>query len=117
MKKIEAIIRPEKFEVVRHALHDAGYHGLTVAGVTGYGEQKGATRIWRGRAFSTDAVSRVELQMVVPDAEAEKVMKIIMDNARTGQPGDGRIYVSDVGTTVHIRTGSVHTGVEEEKEI
>lgn len=117
MKKVEAIIRPERFEVVRHALHDAGYHGLTVSVVTGYGEQKGTTRIWRGRAFSTDSVDRVKLEIIVPEAEAEKVMQVIIENARTGQPGDGRIYISDVGTTVHIRTGSVHTGVEEEKEI
>lgn len=117
MKKIEAIIRPERFELVRHALHDAGYHGLTVSTVTGYGEQKGPTRIWRGRLFSTNAVNRIELQIVVPDAEAEKVMQIILEKARTGEPGDGRIYITDVGTAVHIRTGSIHTGVEEEKEI
>jgi nitrogen regulatory protein P-II 1 len=117
MKKIEAIIRPERFELVRHALHDAGYHGLTATVVTGYGEQKGLTRIWRGRLFSTDAVNRIELTVIVPDTEAEKVMQVIMDNARTGQPGDGRIYITDIGTTVHIRTGSVHTGVEEEKGI
>lgn len=117
MKKIEAIIRPERFDLVRHALHDAGYHGLTITASTGYGEQKGPTRIWRGRSFSTDGVNRIELKIVVPDTEAEKVMNIIIEKARTGQPGDGRIYISDVGTTVHIRTGSVHTGVEEEKGI
>lgn len=117
MKKIEAIIRPERFEQVRQALHDEGYHGLTVTTVTGFGEQKGPTRIWRGRLFTTDAVNRMELKIVVPDTEAEKVMQIIMEKSRTGQPGDGRIYISDVGTTVHIRTGSVHTGVEEEKGI
>ena len=117
MKKIEAIIRPERFEVIRQTLHDAGYHGLTVTTTTGYGEQKGPTRIWRGRAFSSEAVRRAELKIVVPDEETEKVMQVIMEGARTGQPGDGRIYVTDVVTTVHIRTGSIHTGVEEEKEI
>ncbi len=117
MKKIEAIIRPEKFEEVRHALHDAGFHGLTAIPVTGYGEQKGPTRIWRGRPFSTDAVTRIELEIVVPDTEAENVVNLILEKARTGQPGDGRIYVSDVATAVHIRTGGVHTGVEEEKGI
>lgn len=117
MKKIEAVIRPERFELVRQALHDSGYHGLTVTHVVGYGEQKGPVRMWRGRAFSTDAVTRTELKMVVPDAEVDKIVNIISENARTGEPGDGRIYVSDVGTSVHIRTGSVHTGVEEEKGI
>jgi nitrogen regulatory protein P-II 1 len=117
MKKIEAVIRPEVFEIVRGDLHDAGYHGLTAVHATGYGEQKGVTRIWRGRSFTTDAVSRIIMELVVPDAEADKAMQIIMENARTGQPGDGRIYITDIGTTVHIRSGSVHTGVEEEKGI
>jgi nitrogen regulatory protein P-II 1 len=115
MKKIEAIIRPEKFDTVRTALHDAGYHGLTVTSVSGFGEQRGPVRIWRGRSFSSESVQRTELDIVVPDTEADKVVSIISENARTGQPGDGRIYVSDVDTAVHIRTGTVHTGVEEEK--
>ncbi|HHT9120569.1 MAG TPA: P-II family nitrogen regulator [Candidatus Hypogeohydataceae bacterium YC41] len=117
MKKIEAIIRPERFDQVRLALHDAGYHGLTVTSATGFGEQKGPTRMWRGRLFTSDAVNRLELKMVVPDKEVDQVTKIIIENARTGHPGDGRIYVQDVGITVHIRTGGIHTGVEEEKEL
>ena len=104
MKKIEAIIRPNRLEFVRDALDELGYPGITVAEVKGHGKQKGVTEQWRGREYRVDYLSKVWLLIVVDDGDAEKVIEAILDNAGTGEIGDGKIFVSTVDDVIRVRT-------------
>jgi nitrogen regulatory protein P-II 1 len=107
MKKIEAIIKPQKLDEVKEALHALGVQGLTVTEVQGFGRQKGKVETYRGSQVGATFVSKVKVEAVVADAMAEKVVTTIVGAARSngGQIGDGKIFVSDVAEVVRIRTG------------
>ncbi len=105
MKKVEAIIRVDKLHPVKAALEELGYPGLTVTEVRGHGNQKGITEIWRGRTFKVDLLPKVKMEIVVPDENADAIVKTIVAEARTGSIGDGKIFVSTVDEVVRIRTG------------
>lgn len=104
MKRIEAIIRPEKLGEVRAALEGMGYPGLTVAEVKGHGAQKGLVEQWRGRQYKVEFLPKIWLLMVVDDEDAPKVVDAICENAATGEVGDGKIFISAVEEVVRVRT-------------
>ena len=105
MKKIEAIIKPSKLEDVKDALHTLGINGMTVIDVRGFGRQKGQVESYRGREVRASFITKVMLVAVVADSMVEKVVNTIIQNAMTGQIGDGKVFVSDVGQVYRIRTG------------
>ena len=106
MKKIEAIIRPEKLDEVKHALAAKGYIGLNIVGVTGRGVQKGIVHAGRaGQAYSVDMLPKVKLETVVADGNVDEVIGIILKAAATGNIGDGKIFVSPVEQAIRVRTG------------
>lgn len=105
MKKIEAIIRPEKLGAVRTALVEAGYGGITISEVHGHGNQKGLTQQYRGLSYTTDILPKVKVEIVVDDAMAQKIVSAIVDAARTGSIGDGKIFVSTIDDAIRVRTG------------
>ncbi len=106
MKKIEAIIRPEKLPVVKAALEESGYPGMTITEVRGHGVQKGVTQQWRGREFIVEFLPKVKLEVVVTsDADVDRILGLIHDNAATGEIGDGKVFVLDVADTMRVRTG------------
>jgi nitrogen regulatory protein P-II 1 len=105
VKKIEAVIREEQLPVVRKALEDVGYPGITITQVRGHGRQKGITQQWRGREFTVDLLPKAKLEMIVSDPDADRIVQTIAENARTGAVGDGKIWVSDISTIVRVRTG------------
>lgn len=107
MKKIEAIIRPEKVSIVKAALEELGYPGMTVTEVKGHGIQKGITEMWRGRVFKVDLLQKVKMEIVVPDGDVERLVQAIAKEARTGSIGDGKIFISPIEDAVRIRTGEV----------
>jgi nitrogen regulatory protein P-II 1 len=105
MKKIEAIIKPFKLDEVREALSEIGVTGLTVTEVKGFGRQKGHTELYRGAEYVVDFLPKVKLEIVVADSLVERAMETIINAARTGKIGDGKIFVTDVEQVVRIRTG------------
>lgn len=105
MKKIEAIIRHYRLEEVKNAIVDLGIHGMTITEVRGFGRQKGHTEMYRGTEYEVDFIPKIKIEVVVPDARLDQAMKAIIDTARTGQIGDGKIFVHDLAATVRIRTG------------
>ncbi|MBI3321670.1 MAG: P-II family nitrogen regulator [Candidatus Omnitrophica bacterium] len=105
MKKIEAIVRPEKVDEVRKALDKVGYAGVTVTEVQGHGKQKGVTRQWRGDTYTVDFLPKIKLEIVAGDADAEQILQAIAKAAKTGDVGDGKIFVTDIRDVVRIRTG------------
>ena len=105
MKIVMAIIKPFKLEEVRDALTAIGVHGLTVTEVKGYGRQKGHTEIYRGAEYAVSFLPKVKLEVVVPSGTVDKAVEAIVRTARTGQIGDGKIFVSSIDHTVRIRTG------------
>lgn len=109
MKKIEAIVRPERLEAVKQALIGLGHAGLTVSEVKGHGIQKGITQQWRGQEYSIDLLPKVMIMAVVHDHEVADVLAAISEAARTGMIGDGKIFVSSVEDIVRIRTGETGT--------
>ena len=108
MKKIEAIIRQFKLEDVKSALNEHGIQGMTVTEVRGFGRQKGHTEMYRGAEYNVDLVPKYKLEIVVPEPNAQEVVDVIVQSAKTGQVGDGKIFVSDLSQTVRIRTGEVN---------
>ena len=104
MKKIEAIIRPEKLDEIRRALETAGYPGITITQVEGHGKQKGVTQQWRGEVYKVDLLSKTKVEIVVSDRDQEKILSAIQKVAGTGSVGDGKIFVSDVSDAIRIRT-------------
>ena len=104
MKKIEAIIRPSKLEEVKEALLKAGCKGLTVSEVKGRGVQGGIVERYRGREYVVDLLPKVKIEMVAKDEDVEKFINIICENARTGEFGDGKIFVIPVEKVVRVRT-------------
>jgi nitrogen regulatory protein P-II 2 len=105
MKLITAIIKPFKLEEVRSALTDLGLQGMTVTEVKGYGRQKGHTEIYRGAEYAVNFLPKMKIEIVVPTAQADKALEAIQQAAKTGQIGDGKIFVSPIDHTVRIRTG------------
>ena len=105
MKKIEAIVRPEKVDDIRKALEKAGYPGVTISEVEGHGKQKGVTRQWRGESYKVDLLPKVKLEIVVSDKDAERILSAVSAAAKTGAVGDGKIFVSEIKDAVRIRTG------------
>ena len=105
MKKIEAIIRPEKLEELREALDKKGFSGMTVTEVKGRGTQKGVTLEWRVGEYKVEFLPKIKFEMVVLDKDVEDVIKTICSVCSTGSIGDGKIFVSDVSYVVRIRTG------------
>ncbi|MGD9802170.1 MAG: P-II family nitrogen regulator [Hyphomicrobiaceae bacterium] len=105
MKLITAIIKPFKLEEVRSALTDLGFQGMTVTEVKGYGRQKGHTEIYRGAEYAVNFLPKVKIEVVVADSEADKAVDAIATAAKTGQIGDGKIFVAPIEHTVRIRTG------------
>ncbi|MDA0963466.1 MAG: P-II family nitrogen regulator [Cyanobacteria bacterium] len=105
MKKIEAIIRPFKLEDVKLALVNAGIVGMTVSEVRGFGRQKGQVERYRGSEFTVEFLQKLKLEIVVDDARVDTVVNAIQEAARTGEIGDGKIFISPVESVVRIRTG------------
>ena len=105
MKKIEAIIKPFKLDEVKEALQEAGVQGLSVIEVKGFGRQKGHTELYRGAEYVVDFLPKVKIEVVLPDAQVEAAIEAIIGAAKTDKIGDGKIFVSDVGQAVRIRTG------------
>jgi nitrogen regulatory protein P-II 1 len=105
MKKIEAIIRPEKLDEVKHALSEKGYVGLNIVGVTGRGVQKGIVHAGRsGQSYSVDMLPKVKLEVVVRDKDSEDVVATIQKAALTGNIGDGKIFIIPVDDAIRVRT-------------
>jgi len=109
VKKIEAIIRPERLEQVKSALEEKGIVAMTIIQVMGRGEQKGIKLQYRGGTMDVDLLSKLKLELYVQDEDVDSVMKTICDSARTGKFGDGRIFVSSVEKSGKVRTGEVFT--------
>jgi nitrogen regulatory protein PII len=105
MKKIEAIIRPFKLEDVKLALVNAGIVGMTVSEVRGFGRQKGQVERYRGSEFTVEFLQKLKLEVVVDDDRVETVVNAIQDAARTGEIGDGKIFISTIDAVIRIRTG------------
>jgi len=104
MKKIEAIIKPFKLEEVKDALGDVGIEGMTVTEVKGFGRQKGHTEIYRGSEYTVDFLPKIKLEMVLPDDRVESAVKVIVQSAKTGKIGDGKVFVMPVDEAIRIRT-------------
>ncbi len=104
MKRVDAIIRPSRLPFVREALDELGYGGITVAEVKGHGKQRGVTEQWRGREYRVDYLSKVWILVVVKSADLGKVVDAIVGSARTGEIGDGKLFVSDVEDVIRVRT-------------
>ncbi len=104
MKKIEAVIRPEKLDEVRAALERSGYPGITITEVEGHGLQKGIVQQWRGEEYRIDILPKVKVEIVVGDEEAETIVQAILESAYTGSVGDGKVFIYDVAEAVRIRT-------------
>ena len=106
MQKIEAIVRPEKLDDVKNALADAGFHGMNIVHVTGRGVQRGIIHQGRGgESYTVDMLPKVKVEVVISDEQVEAVVKIICDAARTGNIGDGKLFVMPVTDAVRVRTG------------
>ena len=105
MKSIVAIIKPFKLDEVRDALNAAGVHGLTVTEVKGYGRQKGHTEIYRGAEYTVNFLPKLKIEVTIPSEIVDKVVEAIISSAKTGQIGDGKIFVSPVEQAIRIRTG------------
>ncbi len=110
MKLIEAIIKPFKLDEVKSALIEAGVKGMTVTEVKGFGRQKGHKETYRGTEYQIDFVPKVKIDVAVPDNLAQRVVETIARVAKTGSIGDGKIFVSDLGNVVRIRTGEAGEG-------
>ena len=109
MKKIEAVIRVEKFEEVKEALKRAGYPGMTKTSVEGHGKQKGLKQQFRGTTFEVEFPQKIKLEIVAQDSDVTGIVDAIVTSARTGEVGDGKIFVYPVGSVIRVRTGE-HDG-------
>jgi len=105
MKKIEAIVRHHTVDDIKEALVEIGVHGMTITEVRGFGRQKGHTETYRGAEYRVDFVPKIKVEVVVPEVSAEKTVSAISKIAKTGQVGDGKIFISDMQDAVRIRTG------------
>ena len=105
MKMIKAIIKPERFEFVKKALEDKGFNGMTITEIKGRGEQKGITLEYRGGQYIVDLLPKIQLEIVARDTDVDMLITTIIDSARTGKIGDGKIFVIPVEKSIRIRTG------------
>jgi len=105
MKKIEAVIKPFKLDEVKEALHEVGVKGITVTEAKGFGRQKGHTELYRGAEYVVDFLPKVKLEIIIDDAQVERAVEAILQAAKTGRIGDGKIFVSSVDEVIRIRTG------------
>jgi len=105
LKKIEAVIKPFKLEDVKDALTEAGITGMTVSDVKGYGRQQGHSELYRGAEYVVDFLPKIKLELIVAEADVDSTIDIIVEAAKTGKIGDGKIFVSSIEKTVRIRTG------------
>ncbi|MCL1051244.1 P-II family nitrogen regulator [Shewanella abyssi] len=105
MKKVEAIIKPFKLDDVRESLADIGITGMTVSEVKGFGRQKGHTELYRGAEYMVDFLPKVKIELVIQDELLDQAIDVIVDTARTGKIGDGKIFVTDIERVIRIRTG------------
>jgi nitrogen regulatory protein P-II 1 len=105
MKLVTAIVKPFVLEDVKGALEQIGVLGMTVSEVQGYGRQKGHTEVYRGAEYSVDFVPKVRVEVVTDDTTADKVVDAVVEAARTGKIGDGKVWVTPVDTIVRVRTG------------
>ncbi len=105
MKKIEAMIKPFKLDEVKEALQEVGLQGITVTEVRGFGRQKGHTELYRGAEYVVDFLPKVKLEIVVQDHLVERTVEAIVEAARTGRIGDGKIFITPVEDAIRIRTG------------
>ena len=105
MKLVTAVVKPHKWEEVRASLERVGITGMTVSEVSGYGRQKGHTEVYRGAEYDIALVPKIRIEIVVDDAEVDDVVAAIVDSARTGKIGDGKVWVQPVDAVVRVRTG------------
>ena len=105
MTKLEAIVQPSRFDSVKEALHEIGVEGMTVSEVRGHGRQKGHTEVYRGSEYKVDFLPKTKIEIVVDDDLVDKAVETIMEAAKTGKIGDGKIFVLPVEDVVRIRTG------------
>ncbi|MDE3136000.1 MAG: P-II family nitrogen regulator [Acidobacteriota bacterium] len=103
MTKLEAIIRPSSLDPVKDALREIGVEGMTVSEVRGHGRQKGHTEVYRGREYSVDLLPKIKIEMVLADSRVEEVVETVLKAARTGQIGDGKIFLSRIDDAIRIR--------------
>jgi len=104
IKRVEAIIRPEKLEPLRHHLEETGYPGMMVTEVEGHGKQKGLEQQWRGTRYKTAYLPKVRVEIVVADKGVKKIVDAVIEVCRSGNVGDGKIFISDVKDAIRIRT-------------
>lgn len=104
MKKIEAIIRPFKIDDVREALLEIGIKGMTITEVKGYGRQKGHTEMYRGSEYQIDFLPKMKIEIIAPDDNVDKIVETILKSAKTGQVGDGKIFIYPVEEVIRVRT-------------
>jgi nitrogen regulatory protein P-II 1 len=109
MKMVKAIIKPERFEFVKKALEDKGFIGMTISEVKGRGEQKGITLQYRGGLMTVDLLPKIQLEIVVRDTDVDNLVVIIIEAARTGKIGDGKIFIMPIEKSIRIRTGEMET--------
>jgi len=105
MKRIEAVVRPEVLEVLRQQLEKVGYPGVMVSEIKGHGKQRGVSHQFRGTQYKEYFLPKVRIELIVPDAQVKKITEAIAEVCRTGQVGDGKIFVSSVENAIRIRTG------------
>ncbi|MBN8648343.1 MAG: P-II family nitrogen regulator [Caulobacterales bacterium] len=105
MKKIEAVIKPFKLDDVKEALQELGIQGMTIVEAKGFGRQKGHTELYRGAEYVVDFLPKLKLELVVNDDQVDAAVEAILQAARTGRIGDGKIFVSDIAQVIRIRTG------------
>ncbi|QSX30875.1 MULTISPECIES: nitrogen regulatory protein P-II [Shewanella] len=105
MKKVEAIIKPFKLDDVRESLAEIGITGMTVSEVKGFGRQKGHTELYRGAEYMVDFLPKVKIELVIQDELLDQAIDVIVETARTGKIGDGKIFVTDIERVIRIRTG------------
>jgi nitrogen regulatory protein P-II 1 len=109
MKMVKAIIKPERFEFVKKALEDKGFISMTISEVKGRGEQKGITLQYRGGQMTVDLLPKIQLEIVVKEKDLDSLLAILVESARTGKIGDGKIFVIPVEKSIRIRTGETES--------
>lgn len=110
MKKIEAFIKPHKLDEVKEAITEIGLQGMTISEVKGFGRQKGHTELYRGAEYVVDFVPKVKIEVVAKDEDVSKIIDAVQKSAKTGNIGDGKIFVTPVESVIRIRTGETGNG-------
>ncbi len=105
MRKVEAIVRPERVGLIRKALEEIGYGGITITEVKGHGTQRGITQQWRGTTYTVDLLPKVKLEVVVKDSQVVQILAAIKEHGQTGEIGDGKVFVSTIDDVMRVRTG------------